>query len=580
MTNIDSQTELLHAARCEDLKYAQIRELSVLGEFERKTIDVIKGGGAHLLQGARGMGKSMLLRLAEIEMDTDFATSRTLAVYVNFKTSTILEGVRAGERDAFQIWVNVKILQALHDKMTFLNLIGTTGQRDPYYRVFKIDSVEATKDVLEEKLHLLQKLALGGPNREVVLAEIGTDFLDRVLDTGVLRSLIGNVVSQFTLSKIVLLFDEAAHTFIPSQQEIFFEIFKLLHGDHVSVKAAVYPTVTNYGRNFEVGHDAIIIPMDRFEPGKSGRDGNRNLFRGLLTKRLPQSGKLRKHVFTRGEVLDLCIDLSTGNPRAFLHLLNRAIDGGFSERSLLLATQEFVDQELLPYHQNLTKRLPKFAHHVRIGLDLLRGYIVPEIRAKNHRQTKSGYQSAFFTVQRDMSPNLKLALDILCYSGVLLNKGTVKIAERQTGLRYMVNLALLATEKAFESPKLSDAIGLISLTDYREFSISDPQIETFLRALQEASDQCPTCLNSLTANAKFCGECGTKVESKSIVGSLLEESVNALSISEALRKRVLPHFPRVGDVVQARREEIMKIKWIKEVRSRIVKNAADEFISG
>jgi hypothetical protein len=228
----------------------------------------------------------------------------------------------------------------------------------------------------------------------------------------------------------------------------------------------------------------------------------------------------------------------------------------------------------------LTKRLPKFAHHVRVGIELLRSYIIPEIRTKNHRQTKSGYQSAFFTVQRDMSPNLKLGLDILCYSGVLLNKGTVKIAERQTGLRYMVNLALLATEKAFASAKLNEAIGSISLTDYREFSANDAQIETFLRTLQEAADQCPTCINPLPANAKFCNECGTKIEVRSIVGALLDEQVDALSISRALKDRVRPIFPRVGDVVQARREELMKIKFIKEVRSRIVKNAADEFISG
>ncbi len=580
MSASGTDTDLLHAARCEDLQYSQIRPLSVLGDFERKAIDVLKGRGAHLLQGARGMGKSMLLRLAEIEMDVAFSTNRELAVYVNFKTSTILEGVRAGERDAFQVWVNVKILQALHDKLAYLNLIGGAGQRDPYYRVFNIASVEGTKDILQDKLHLLQKLALAGANRDSVLAELGSDFLDRVLDTGVLRDLIEGLIKEFSLARLVLLFDEAAHTFIPTQQEIFFEIFKLLHGENVSVKAAVYPTVTNYGRNFEVGHDAIVILMDRFEPGKSGREDNRVLFRTLLDKRLPLGGKVRKQVFAKGEILDLCIDLSTGNPRAFLHLLNRALDGGFSDRAVALAAQEFVDQELLPYHQNLTKRLPKFAHHVRVGLELLRGYIIPEIRTKNHRQTKSGYQSAFFTIQRDMSPNLKLGLDILCYSGVLLNKGTVKIAERQTGLRYMVNLALLATEKAFSSAKLNDAIGSISLTDYREFSANDSQIETYLRALQEAADQCPTCMNPLSVNAKFCSECGTRMESKSIVGSLLEEPVEALSISRALKARVKPAFPRVGDVVQARREELMKIKWIKEVRSRIVKNAADEFISG
>ena len=572
--------DLLHAARCEDLQYSQIKELSVEGDFERKTIDTLKGSGAHLLQGARGMGKSMLLRLAEIELDAGFSSGRQLGVYVNFKTSTLLEGVRAGERDAFQIWVNVKILQALHEKLAFLNLIGKSGDRDPYYRVFQIESVEGTKTVLEDKIHLLQKLALKGSNREDTIKDLGQEFLDRIIDTNFLRTVINSVVDQFKITKLIILFDEAAHTFIPSQQEIFFEIFKLLHGERISVKAAVYPTVTNYGRNFEVGQDAIILAMDRFEPGEAGRSENRKLFRALLDKRLPARGSTRKHVFSRGEILNLCIDLSTGNPRAFLHLLNRALDQGFSERAVTLAAQEYVDQELLPYHLNLSKRLPKFAHHVRVGLDLLRAYIIPEIRTKNHRQTKSGYQSAFFTVQRDMSPNLKLALDILCYSGVLLNKGTVKIAERQTGLRYMINLALLATEKAFSSAKLGEAMGSISLTDYREFSASDPQIATFLRTLQEASDQCTVCLNPLPANAKFCSECGTQVEAKSIISTLLDEPVGHLSISYRLVTRISPQFPRVGDVVQARREELMRIDYIKEVRSRMIKNAADEFISG
>jgi hypothetical protein len=39
-------------------------------------------------------------------------------------------------------------------------------------------------------------------------------------------------------------------------------------------------------------------------------------------------------------------------------------------------------------------------------------------------------------------------------------------------------------------------------------------------------------------------------------------------------------FPTVGDVIHSTREEIMIIPYIKEVRSKIIKNAADEFISG
>ena len=571
--------DLLQAARCEDLQYSQIKELSVLGSFETKVITTLKSSGAHLLQGARGVGKSMLLRSAEIEMDGEFAEKQQLAVYVNFKTSTLLEGVKAGERSAFQVWVNLRILQAIHEKLVRLDLIGAQGQRDPYFRLFGIASVGNTTVMIEEKIHLLQRLAFSQA-KDTILSELGGDFLDRLLDTGFLTEVLGGVIEQFNLSRLVLLFDEAAHTFIPTQQEVFFEIFKLLHGGKIAVKAAVYPTVTSYGRNFEIGQDAIVLSMDRFEPGQAGRVANRALFRELIDRRLPPSSPARKRVFSRGALLDLLIDLSTGNPRAFLHLLNRALDQGFSDRAVLLATQEFVDQELLPYHRGLAKRLPKYAAHVSVGLDILKDYLIPEIRIKNSRETKSGYQAAFFTISRRMSPNLKLALDILTYSGILVNKGTVKIADRQTGLRYMVHIALLVTEKAFSSARLSDAISSISLTDYREFSDTDSNIEKYLASLAASSDQCSHCGHALSPKDKFCPECGHQIEAKGIISSLLDEPVDELSLSHRLKDRVRPSFPRVGDVVQARREELMRIKFIKEVRSRIIKNAAEEFISG
>ena len=556
--------------------------MSVLGEFERRLIDALKGSGANLLEGARGVGKSMLLRMAEIELDREFKVDRKLGVYVNFKTSTLLEGVKADERDAFQIWVNTKILEALHEKLLALNLIAKSGSGDPYFRVFGITSVHETKTLLEDKIHLLQKLAFSSSDRPAIIEQLGKEFLAKAQDTIFLTNIIKELSDIFELKKIIFLFDEAAHTFIPTQQTIFFEIFKLLHGGKVACKAAVYPTVTNYGRNFEVGQDAIILSVFRFDPGEAGRHENRTHFRAILDKRLPKSGALRKKIFQRGAELDLCIDLSNGNPRALLHIIDSALASGspLSERSVNLAVQSYVDQELLPYHQSLAKRLPTYSAHIRTGLELTRGYIIPEIRNKNHRKTKSGYQSAFFTIQRDMSPNLKLAIDILSYSGVLSQMGTVKIAGGNTGPRYLVNLALMATERAFDTAKISDAVSRLSLTDYREFSASDPQIMTYLASLLVPASFCPNCSASIPPNAKFCSECGESIAPTSIVSTLLEEPIDELSISDRLRSRVKPKFPTVGSVVQAKRKELMLIPYIKDVRSRIIKNAADEFISG
>ena len=570
--------DLLQAARCEDLDYQQIRLLSVLGEHEKNIVSKLKQSGAHLLMGSRGVGKSMLLRSAEIAMDDEFQFQGKLAVYVNFKTSTLLEGVRAGERDAFQIWVGAKILQAVHDKLLFFGLIKGTNGDDPYRRIFNI-STQETKTYLSEKIHLLQSLCFSN-NKEQVINTIGDNFLERIHDTSFILEVLKDLTEKFSLTGIVFLFDEAAHTFIPSQQEIFFEIFKLLHGEMITVKAAVYPTVTSYGRNFEVGQDAIVLSMDRFEPGQVGRSINRKLFRDMIVKRLTESSHMKKKIFQRGELLDLCIDLSSGNPRAFLHLLNSAYEKGFSERAITLATQNYIDSELIPYHTNLSKRLPKYSNHVRVGLDLLRGYIIPEIRNKNFRVKKADYQSAFFTVPRDISPNLKLALDILCYSGILTSKGTVKIAERRTAPRYMVHLSLMATEKGFSKTKLRAAIDSLSLTDYREFSSEDPKVRNYVDDIMESEETCQACGFDLPPNARFCIHCGAKIEQTPIISALLEEPFTALSISERLKNRIKDKFPKVGNVVHASRQEIMTIKYIKEVRSRIIKNAADEFISG
>lgn len=571
--------DLLHAARTEDLDDSQIASLAVLGKSEREIIGKLKYSGSHLLQGARGVGKSMLLKETESELDREFQDERSLGVYVNFKTSTLLEGVKADNKSAFQIWVGAKILQSLYEKLIGVGVINENDSSDPFKKIFGVETIYSMKRTLQDKIHLLQKLSKND-SKEQIIDEIGDDFLDKVNDISYVSGIIKEIIDEYKLNKIIFLFDEAAHTFIPEQQEIFFEIFKLIHGGKVAVKAAVYPSITSYGKNFEIGHDAILIPLGEIETGGSARSSSRKLYREIITKRTPETGSLRKQIFAKGEVLDQCIHLSSGNPRAFLHLFNRLWDRGYTERALLLSTQDFVDQELLPYHMGLSKRLPKYSHHVKLGIDVLRGYIIPEIKIRNNREKKVNYQSAFFTIQRDMSPNLKLALDLLCYSGILSKQGTVKISAKKTAQRYMIHLALLFTEKAFVSNKFSEVINMISLQDYREFGAQDPMFTPYLEQLKVTSEKCQGCSSEISANAKFCPECGTKIPEKSIVGSLLDDCVRNISITRKISDRVEPEFPLVGDVIHATREDLMKIAYIKEVRSKIIKNAADEYISG
>lgn len=76
------------------------------------------------------------------------------------------------------------------------------------------------KNALQEKIHLLQRLSKN-ENKEEVLKKLGRDFLDKVNDISYVLEIIKEITSEYSLNRIVFLFDEAAHTFIPEQQEIF-----------------------------------------------------------------------------------------------------------------------------------------------------------------------------------------------------------------------------------------------------------------------------------------------------------------------------------------------------------------------
>ena len=572
------EMDLLHAARCEDLKYTEIKDITVISDYERPIVDKLKLSGAHLLQGARGVGKSQLLRQAEIELDDSFTEDKKLSVYINFKTSPLLEGVRISDKDAFQIWIGAKILQSIHQKLLFLNLINPNDADDPYQRIFNVGGTNLTQEYLSEKIHQIQNYALNS-NQQNESQEISDEFISKVNDINFIRETLISLVDKLEIDRIIFLFDEVAHTFIPAQQEVFFEIFKLLHGNSIAVKAAVYPTVTSYGKNFEIGHDAILLSLDRFETG-SGLSQMRELFREIFNKRTEENSTLRKKIYAKGELLDQCIYMSSGNPRAFLHILLRALDKGYNVYGVSTAIQEYVDIELIPYHNQVAKRLPRFANHVSIGLNLCRNYLIQEIKKKNTREKKSGYQSAFFTIDRDISPNFKISLDLLCYSGILTKKGTVKIAGKRTGQRYMVHLALMLAEKAFNTTNILEAINTLSYTDYREFSSTDSNIDKYTQKIKEGGDLCSNCGEEVSLEAKFCAHCGTMIERTSLISKLLDDSIEETTITHGIAQRIKQEYPKVGNLLQATKEDLMKIFYIGTVRSRVVKNAVEEYISG
>jgi hypothetical protein len=581
----------LQQARTEDLTAEEIIRYKCVGNNEQQILPLLTGPGCHLLEGSRGVGKSMLLKLAEMQLDERFPIDKAIGVYVTFKSSVLLENDRfSNELYSFRIWVMAKILQAFTDKLLKLGLIEGASTLDPYKRLLDVSDMPVHGLSLDHKITKLQMLALtkDSSERARIEKEIGADFAETFNNVDLVTNTIRDICKTINVSRVVFLFDEAAHTFISDQQKIFFDMVKLLHGNEVSVKVAVYPGVTSYGGNFEYGQDAIPIPLERYDMyTSSARNENRTFFRELLSKRLGNS-PLAKKFFNRGEALDLAIYLSNGNPRALLHIMSK-FDGKeeFSVRNVLLRAAEYVESELVLYHKELSKRLPRLASIVDLGFDVLRNYIVPEIKKKNEGKGPAyRKQTAFFTLEKECHFKIHRATELLCYSGLLIRLGFVKIRDRKTAPRYAVNLGLLVTDRAFASAfarRPLEAISRISKDDYREFYYSDVEFEKLVEQHRDKLAPCTHCGKERESyQHQGCPYCMTPYPKDEILPALLEDGVEKLAMSGRIKEYVRAdgRFIKVKNILSSSLEELDTIFQVGPVRARIIRNAAEEYVSG
>lgn len=581
----------LQQARTEDLTRQEINQYKCLHDSEIRILSLLEGPGCHLLEGSRGVGKSMLLRLAEFNLDETIKSNKVLGVYVNFKSSLVLEKDKfKDEKYSFKMWIMAKILQSFTEKLYSLGIIEGDSTLQPYYELFNIKGINNLGNALEKKITLLQRLALtkDSGERDEIENEIGISFANTFNDIEYVTKTIRDTSKKLNVDRVVFLFDEAAHTFVPEQQSIFFNMIKLLHGEEVSVKVAVYPGITNYGGNFEYGQDAIPIPLERNDLySQSARKKNIQFYRELLQKRLQARSDLSKKFFQRGEVLDLIICLSNGNPRGFMHIVSKLVqDGEISTRNAILKSSEYIENELLKYHKDLKQRLPKITSVIDLGFDVVKNYILSELQMKNEGKAP-GFkkQSVFFTIETTAPYKIQRAMDILCYSGLISKLGIVKIAQRKTAPRYSINLGLAVQNRIFAetfSRKPMEAIARLSKDDYREFSASDKQFEHLIDVHQDSMAPCSHC-GRPRENIEFtgCPYCLTPYPTNDILPKLMEDPIQALSIPNFLFNYLSTNkkYKKVKDLYTASLEDLQEINRIGPNRARIIKNIAEEYLS-
>ncbi|GGP05471.1 KAP family NTPase [Nonomuraea glycinis] len=526
--------------RTEDLTLQEVGDYFVETSMDRQTIDKLKSKKTVVLQGARGVGKSFLLKVAQKELDESFSDSRILAVYVTFNKAGLLQ---TSNPERFKHWMLAKVCNRV---IREARKKGTLRQQST---IFATLSHDGTDEAAQIRLQELERDLEDAWKNEGVSSKF-----DSGIDPEVIKDAVEDLCLQAKVRRVVLLVDEAAHVFIPEQQRQFFTLMRDLRSPYLSVKAAVYPGVTYFGDSFQLSHDAEMISVNRdiLDPEYL------NAMREIV---LRQDPSLLPQVKKNGEVFDALAFAASGNPRTLLKTVSAASPLNTSNAQRVM--REYYRETIWSEHSALADRYVGHRAVIDWGREFLQTHVIPSLRTRQ-RQSEEPDRRVFLWVHRDAPVAVKEALRLLCYSGILHEAGSGLVATRGlVGTRYMLNIG---TRTGAEPEPVSATAWLrksISIKRMMEFGANHDLYEDIARLDVEEMDE----------------------EGREFLKSQLHRSVDQLDMT-AFSRGVLKQlgFDTVGKILTASESDFQQAKWVGPVRSRQMMNIATaavlEYLSG
>ncbi|MEA2239006.1 MAG: hypothetical protein QOC81_3730 [Thermoanaerobaculia bacterium] len=531
--------------RTEDIRPESILEYFVETSQDRSIIDAIKATNPVIIVGSRGVGKSFLLRVAQAELEANFEAKRILPVYVTFSRSSLVH--HASSPDRFKYWMLGRLCSQM------LRALGRAGIRtSPSAARIQISGRKISAD---ETL---------GAFEDVVAAFEGawqhpTDQIDSSVIPTVddFREAVEDICSAASLKRICFLIDEAAHIFLPEQQRQFFTLFRDLRSPYLSCNAAVYPGVTAYGDTFQPAHDATKMSLDR---DILANDYIRNM-REIVEK---QADAGTAAVIARnGANFSILAYAASGNPRILLKTLS--LSPKLRRQDVNEVVRQFYRTDIWSEHSVLAE---KYAGHRAVidwGRKFIEGEVLPELQKKNAQYLASEKKATcFFWVHRDAPAPVREALRLLAYTGIVVEHATgIRATRSEIGTRYAVNLGALF---ALEGVPTSIALDLARNLDPRrmsEYGSNHAAYQDLMDVTQILEE--PNLSEVLTRQ--------------------LEKSIDVLDITQWQRDTLRSiGLNKVGDVLRAKESDLQAARYVAEVRSRQMRNAAlaalFEYLSG
>jgi hypothetical protein len=533
---------------------------------ERDILKKLSLGGAKLITGPRGCGKTTLMLKAYHSMDSNRSVG-SFPVYVNYKISLKLEPIYAEKPSAtfwFKQWLIAKIYIGIYDTLIKWELT---------------DSV-----VLIKPNSFFVKLSA-----QLELGMIPSDHADNI-DVSDLAGDIDKILAITSCARCVLLLDDAAHAFSAQQQRDFFELFRQLKSRNVAPKAAIYPGVT-YIPGFQSGHDAeeIDVWIDPYS------EGYLEFMDTLILKRVPPA--VYSIFSSRQDYYKLACYAAFGMPRALLNMVRGFYDvdsDNIASKNVRFAFKDLNEgiklsyQNTLNVFDSLRTKLPIYKDFIKQGNEILNAVL---LAIKDYNRGKSiSLQSVSIAFNLESSPELQKLLGFYQYAGLMRFSNELKKGVKGNFKVFRVHIAALIDSNAIFGEKAINAERyVIALSTRNAHAFTRIGLSTLLGGKSPQSClnlSLPPCAKCGTArpnqDARFCGACGQPFRNASIFDSISEQPISVLPLTSSRVATIKKNstIRTIKDILMDHTgEELRKVPQVGPVWSKRIQSYAEEFIS-
>jgi len=434
--------------RTESIKPADILELSVVNHSDRSILDTLKSNEPCLLEGSRGTGKSFLMRVAELELESE--SESCVTVYVPFNMSSL---INTDDNLQFYHWMMAKTLKYLLNKLRKRGFV-VSGLTASLLSNDESDTEGGVEVNLKEIVKLFEESYKGE-------TEVDISALPDIEDV---KEAIQSICEENGIDRIYLFFDEAAHVFRPEQQRQFFNLFKDIRSPYITCNASIYPGVTHFGDSFEPTHDCVYKRLER----NIYDSDYLQYFKDIVVK---QSDENLKIDIDRSRDLFNTLALSSGgNPRMLLRTIQEL--SKFNTNNVNAVIKSFYRDKIWSEHTDLGEKYRGHRGVIDWGRDFLEKSVIPRVEEYNkvRRDNGVGESTIYFWIHKDAPAAVKESLRLLTYTGIIRRvDGSIRATRAELGTRYEIKYGCMLSLESNPHGESQEFFQNLSIKKFPEF---------------------------------------------------------------------------------------------------------------